>query len=71
MNKLIQLSDGSWIDPSKVTCIRACDATTISDTKTVPPRVDVNIDGKHAWFPVDSFEDACRERDRIAEAANQ
>lgn len=65
--KLIQLPDGTWIDPDYVKMIAAADEIgAYSSGGVIPPRIIVQIDDDRRVCEMPSMAEARTERDRLA-----
>jgi hypothetical protein len=68
--RLIQLADGSWIDPDCIIGIEALSGGWSYGTLHAPRVVVVTKDGSRLVIDYDSYEDAEAERDRLAAVVN-
>jgi hypothetical protein len=62
---LIQLSDGSWIDPATVRLITA-QPSEVTDTGTRMPCVVVAMDSDRFYLNCDDIANATQARDQVA-----
>jgi hypothetical protein len=68
--KLIQLKNGSWVDPEYIIGSEAFGGGWSHGTLHAPRVVVVTKDGSRLVIDFDSFEDAEAERDRLAAVVN-
>lgn len=73
MSKLIRLPDGSWCDPNYILYVEAADRD--DEYPSIQERIIIHLGDRTGQadikvFDCDSFKDAQRKRDEIAEAVN-
>ena len=71
MSKLYQLPDGSWTDPSYIKCINSLDLTELHGGGYIGPRVVIIYNNRQSIIEYNTFESACKVRDKIAKDVNE
>jgi hypothetical protein len=69
--RLVQLPNGSWVDPDCIIAIEAFSGGWSHGTLHAPRVVVATKDGSRLVIDIDSFEDAEAERDRLAAVINE